>query len=40
MEESFSSDHAASEALRESPSLARLVEFIVSGRFARCLPEG
>jgi hypothetical protein len=38
MEEPFTSDFAASKALRESPALARLVEFIFSGRFSRCLP--
>lgn len=38
MEEPFASDFAASKALRESPALARLMEFVVSGRFARCLP--
>jgi tetratricopeptide (TPR) repeat protein len=38
MDEPFASDYAAAKALRESPALARLVEFIMSGRFSRCLP--
>ena len=38
MEEPFRSDFAAARALRESAALSRLVEFIVSGRLARCLP--
>lgn len=37
-EEPFASDFAAQAALRESSELVRLVEFVVSGRFARCLP--
>ena len=38
MDEPFATDYAAAKALRESPALARLVEFIMSGRFSRCLP--
>ncbi len=38
MGEPFATDYAAAKALRQSPALARLVEFVMSGRFSRCMP--
>jgi tetratricopeptide (TPR) repeat protein len=38
-DEPFNSDYTAAKALEESDALMRIVEFIVSGRFARALPE-
>jgi tetratricopeptide (TPR) repeat protein len=39
-EEPFNSDYTAARALADSRSLARLVEFVISGRFARGLMLG
>ncbi len=37
-EEPFNSDYTAARALEESGALLKLVEFVISGRFARVLP--